>query len=161
MRLLGSGDFENAAAEFTQAIAIVPEYADAYLGRGKARRLSGQSQAALEDFSAAIARDATLDAAYTARGTLLLERGDITEALTDFNRSIGLRPTADAYYQRGVAYQRLGQPQNAVNSYRLAIELDPAVPHFYRSRGKAELDLGQLADAKADQETAERLEKTR
>src|SRR3984893_13992865 len=36
MHLLGPGDFQGAAAQFTKAIDIVPEYADAYLGRGKA-----------------------------------------------------------------------------------------------------------------------------
>src|SRR5690348_11441849 len=50
MLLLGPGDFKGAAAEFTAAISILPDYADAYLGRGKARQAAGQSEGALADF---------------------------------------------------------------------------------------------------------------
>jgi tetratricopeptide (TPR) repeat protein len=160
MRLLGSGDFQDAAAQFTKAISIVPEYAEAYLARGKARQSAGQSDSALADFEKTISIDPTLELAYISRGTVERAQGDSQRALADFTRSLHLHPTADGYYQRGLTYQALGQPRRAVEDYDLAIIYDPGAPFSYRARAKAKRDLGDPADAKKDQETAERLEKT-
>jgi len=159
MRLLGPGDFRGAAVQFTKAIDIFPEYADAYIGRGKARQAAGQIGDALGDFEKAIAIDPTLELAFTARGTLRRSRGEIQKALADFTQSIHLHPTADAYYQRGLTYQTLHQPQPAVDDYDLAIDRDPGAPYVYLARAKAKQDLGDLAGAQKDRETAERLEK--
>jgi tetratricopeptide (TPR) repeat protein len=159
MHLLGPGDFQGAAAHFTKAIAIFPEYADAYLGRGKARQAVGQSEAALVDFEKAIAVNPTLELAYTSRGTIERSQGNSQKALADFTRSIHLHPTADAYYQRGLTYQTLDQPKRAVADYDLAITYDPGAPYIYLARAKAKRDLGDMAGARKDQETAEGLEK--
>jgi tetratricopeptide (TPR) repeat protein len=163
MRLLGPGDFQGAAAQFTKAIAIFPEYADAYLGRGKARQAAGQSEAALADFEKAIAINPTLELAYTSRGTIARSEGDSQKALADFTRSIHLHPTSDAYYQRGLTYQTLehvtiDQAKRAVADYDLAILYDPGAPYIYLARAKAKRDLGDLAGARKDQETARSLE---
>jgi len=159
MSLLGPGDFQGAAAEFTKAIRIIPEYADAYLGRGKARQAVGQNETALADFEKAISINPTLDVAFVSRGMLRSSRGDSQQALADFTRSIELHPTAEAYYQRGLTRQILGQAPSAVDDFNRAIDRDPGAPFSYRARAKAKRDLGDLAGARKDQETAERLEK--
>ena len=159
MRLLGPGDFQGAVAQFTKAIEIFPEYADAYLGRGKARQAAGQSEAALADFEKAIAINPTLEMAYTLRGMIEQSQGNTQKALADFTRSIHLHPTSDAYYQRGLTYQTLDQPKRAIADYDAAITYDPGAPYIYLARAKAERDLGDIAGASKDQETAEDLEK--
>jgi tetratricopeptide (TPR) repeat protein len=163
MRLLGPGDFLGAAAQFTKAIDIVPEYADAYLGRGKARQAAGQSEAALADFEKAVAIDPTLEMAYTSRGIIERSLGESQKALSDFTQSIHIHPTADAYYQRGLTYQALehmtiDQLKRAVTDYDAAITYDPGAPFIYLARAKAKRDLGDLAGARKDQETAQSLE---
>ena len=160
MQLLGPGDFEGAAGQFTKAIAIFPEYAGAYLGRGKARQSAGHSEAAFADFEKAIAIDSTLEAAYTFLGIIERSNGNTDKALGDFSQSIHLHPTADAYYQRGLTYQSLGQPQRAVDDYELAISYDPGAPYIYRARAKAKRDLGDTAGGREDQEKAERVDHT-
>jgi len=160
MSLLGAGDFRAAAAQFTKGLAIEPSYADAYLGRGKALQAMGDERAALADFEQAMAANPGLDAAYTSHGMIQRSRGDSQSALADFTRSIRLRPTADGYYQRGLTYQMLGQPDKAVADYDLAISLDRAAPHVYRARAKAKRDRGDLAGAREDDAAAERVEQT-
>jgi tetratricopeptide (TPR) repeat protein len=160
IRLLGLSDFPGAAAQFTKAIDISPELADAYVGRGRARTAAGQSEAAVADFAKAIALDPTLELAYTSRGMLWRSRGDLPKAVADFTQSLHIHPTADAYYQRGLIYQTLRQAQRAVDDYNLAIERNPGAPHAYLARAEAKQDLGDLAGAQKDRETAERLEKT-
>ena len=158
MHLLGPGDFQGAAAQFTKAIAISPEYADAFLGRGKARQAAGDREAALADFERAIAINPTLELAYTSHGIIQLSQGDSQKALEDFTRSVHLRPTADAYYQRGLTYQTLNRLMNALTDYDAAIAYDPGAPHIYLARAKVKRDLGDLAGARRDQETARSLE---
>jgi len=157
--LLCPGDFQGAAAQFTKAIDILPEYADAYLGRGKARQAAGENKAALADFEKAISIDPALELAYTSRGIIERSQGDTQKALEDFTRSVHLHPTSDAYYQRGLTYQTLDQPQRAVADYDAAITYDPGAPYTYLARAKAKRDLGDLAGAQKDQETAQSLEK--
>ncbi|MBZ5674603.1 MAG: tetratricopeptide repeat protein [Acidobacteriia bacterium] len=159
MRLLGPGDYPAAIAQFTKAIDIFPEYADAYLGRGKARQAAGQSEAALADFEKAIAINPTSELAYTLHGMTEQSRGNTQKALADFTRSIHFRPTADAYYQRGLTYQTLDQPKRAIADYDSAVTYDPGAPYIYLARAIAERDLGDLAGARKDRETAESLEK--
>ena len=160
IRLSGIGDFQSAIAQFSAAIRIWPEFAEAYVGRGKAEAALGQSDAALADFGQAMSINPALEQPYTERGLLWRSRGDLPQALADFNQSIRILPHADSYYQRGLTYQMLGDARRAVNDYNLAIGRDPAAPYFYRALAKAKRDLGDAAGAQKDQETAERLEKT-
>jgi len=158
-RLFGIGDFQGAAAQFTDALKISPGYADAYVGRGKAEVVLGQTEIAIADFGKAMAIDPTLEQPYTQRGMLWRSRGDLSKALADFDRSISIRPRADTYYQRGLTNQMSGDARRAVSDYNLAIGRDPTIPYFYRARAKAQRDLGDNAAGQTDQETAERLEK--
>jgi tetratricopeptide (TPR) repeat protein len=159
-RRFAVGDFRGAAAQFTEALKISPEYADAYVGRGKAEAAQGQTETAMTDFGKAMSLDPTLEQPYTHRGMLWRSRGDLPKALADFDRSIAIQPRADAYYQRGLTYQVLGDARRAASDYNLAIGRDPTVPYFYRALAKAHRDLGDNAAGQADQETAERLEQT-
>ena len=158
MKLLGVGDFRDAAAQFTKALAILQGYADAYVGRGRALQSIGQNDAALADFERAMAANPALDIAYTAHGVIERARGDSQAALADFTRSIGLRPTPDAYYQRGLTYQMLGAPGKAIADYDLAIALDRGVPQFYRARASARRTLGDAQGAREDDGIAEHAE---
>ena len=159
MHLLDPGDFQGAAAQFTKAIAIVPEYADAYLGRGKARQAAGQSEAALADFEKAIAINPTLELAYTSRGIIERSQGDTQKALADFTQSVHLHPNSDAYFQRGLPYQSLDQPKRALADFDAAITYNPGAPYIYLARAKAKRDLADIAGSQKDRQTAEDLEK--
>ena len=160
MKLLSVGDFQDAARQFTRALAIMPRYADAYIGRGRSFQSMGENMAALADFERALAANPELDIAYTAHGVIERARGDSQAAFADFTRSIRLRPTPDAFYQRGLTYQMLGAPDKAAADYDQAILLDRDSPHVYRARAKARRELGDLAGAREDDAIAEHAEQT-
>jgi tetratricopeptide (TPR) repeat protein len=156
-KLLGPADFKGAAAQFTKAIQIDPNFAEAYRARGDAWQAAGQSDAALADFAKAISIDPAEWMAYLSRGMLWSERGDTQRAIADFTQSIHLHPTAKTYYRRGLAYQALADAKNALADYNLAIERDPSAPYVYLARARAKRESGDLSGAAQDQETAERL----
>jgi len=64
-RMFSAGNFQGAAAQFTDAIKTWPEYADAYVGRGKAEVALGQTETAMTDFGKAMAIDPTLEQPHT------------------------------------------------------------------------------------------------
>lgn len=159
-RLMATGDFQGALAQFNDAVKIWPEYAEAYVGRGKAEAALGQTDMAAADFGKAMAINPGMEQPYIQRGLLWRSRGELPKALADFSQSLAIQPRADAYYQRGLSYQMLGDARRAVSDYNLAIGRDPTVPYFYRARAKAKRDLDDLAGAQQDEETAVRLEET-
>ena len=71
--------------------------------------------------------------------------------MADYSKAIELDPKyAHAWYNRGVAYNKLGQPDKAVADFSRAIELDPKYAHAWNNRGVAYNKLGQPDKAVAD-----------
>ncbi len=71
-------------------------------------------------------------------GIVFYRNGDFFSALESFNRSLGLALTATdkarAYLWLGKAQQKLGNPDDAINAWRVAQELDPG--GYYSERGR-------------------------
>ena len=71
-------------------------------------------------------------------GIIFYRNGDFFSALESFNRSLGLALTttdkARAYLWLGKAQQKLGNPDDAINAWRVAQELDPG--GYYSERGR-------------------------
>ena len=100
----------------------------------------------------------SLTRAYDERGRLYMEKGDTRRAIEMFTKSIRIQPTTDGYYQRGLAYEAVGEHQKAVDDYDLAINEQRDAPYAYRARALARDALGDHDGAAADRETAQRIE---
>ena len=85
VRYLSEGNYREAIIAFTAAIEIDPKQADAYVGRGQAYVLSGETEenlaAALADFEAAIELDGTLAEAWLGLADVYIRRGEYDRAL--------------------------------------------------------------------------------
>jgi tetratricopeptide (TPR) repeat protein len=154
------GQYQEAIKVFGKAISINPQLGAAYLERGNAESILGQTDAALADYEKAI-DVANIAAAYTARGRIYVGRGDDKRAAADFNKSIGIDPSSDGYYQLGQIYDRQGDHAKAVEAYNQAIHIQPDGPYIYRARSQAKRVLGDEAGAAEDRDEAARLESNR
>jgi tetratricopeptide (TPR) repeat protein len=154
MELLGAERYQDAIARFTDAVAIWPRHAQAYLQRGNAHKILNQPDAALSDFEMALKVDPNLAPAYTARGIIYVGRGDLAKAVLEFDQSIRVNPTMDGYYQRGQIHFGLGQLQQAIDDYSQAIALERNAPYIYRARASARAANGDAPGAAEDRETA-------
>ena len=154
MELIKPGTYPQAIAHFGNAIAVQPEYAEAYLQRGIVHQIVGESEAALADLDHALALDPALAQAQSARGKILRDQGNIQGAIEAMTASIKIKPTMDAYYQRGLTYEALGQHQKAIDDYDQAIDLMSNAPYVYRSRALAKHNLGDLKGEEADRALA-------
>lgn len=85
VRYLSEGNYEDAIIAFTAAIEINPKWAPAYVGRGDAYVLSGETEenltAAKADFEKAIELDETDAEAYLGLADIYIRQGDYDKAL--------------------------------------------------------------------------------
>ncbi|MTJ19335.1 tetratricopeptide repeat protein [Dolichospermum sp. UHCC 0299] len=142
------GDKQGAINDFTQAIKIDPNLAQAYNNRGFFKGELGDKQGAINDYNQAIKIDPNLAQAYYNRGIVRAELGDKQEAIDDFNQAIKINPNlAEAYYNRGIVRNELGDKPGAIDDYNLAIKINPNYAKAYNNRGLVRNQLGDKQGA--------------
>ncbi|MEP6498359.1 tetratricopeptide repeat protein [Microcoleus vaginatus] len=155
------GDYQGAIATYTQAIALNPNYAQAYHNRGNARSKLGDNQGAVADYNQALRINPNYAKAYYNRGISRSELGDNQGAVADYNQALRINPKyVLAYNNRGLARFKLGDKQGAVADYNKALQIDPNHVNAYYNRGLARRGLGDKQGAIQDfQKAAELFQK--
>ena len=72
------------------------------------------------------------------RGADFTELGQYQQQreIQDYNKAISLKPdNAETYYNRGIAFSKISQYQNAIKDYNEAIRLKPDYAEAYNNRG--------------------------
>jgi tetratricopeptide (TPR) repeat protein len=130
--------FDQAIAEFTEAIRLDPKNTDAYYGRASCFASKEDYEKAAVDYSQIIkinARDAT---AYGGRGAAYDDMGEDDKALADFNKAIQLNPKDNhIYYNRALLYARRNDHDKAIADFSEAIRLDPNDNRSYYCRANS------------------------
>ncbi|AFZ04430.1 Tetratricopeptide TPR_1 repeat-containing protein [Calothrix sp. PCC 6303] len=116
-------DYRGAIADYSEAIKLDPNYADAYYGRGIVRSKLGDKQGAMADYTQAIKINPNLDVAYHNRGVVRSKLGDKQGAIADYTQAIKINPNlTEPYNNRGVVRSELGDKQGAIADYNQAIK---------------------------------------
>jgi len=103
-------DYDRAIADYSQAIMLKPQYAEAYHNRGSAWNGRGQPDRAITDYSQAIAIAPHYVQAYFNRGNVFAGRGEAARALAEYTRAISLDPGfLPAYLGRAEVYFHTGE----------------------------------------------------
>lgn len=123
------GQYEAAIADFSQTLALNPDFALAYLKRCSARYRLQQYRAGLPDCDEFVRRRPDSYDGYYSRGILRSRTADQAGALADYRRAIELAGNpgelANAWYGVGVASERAGRKQEARDAFRRTVEIDP------------------------------------
>ena len=100
------GEYDHAIEDYTKAVNLKPNYAEAYSNRGDAYGKKGDYDHAIEDCNKAIQLKPNLAEAYLNRGVAYGKKGDYDHAIEDYNRVIQLKPdfVTIAYCNRGEAW---------------------------------------------------------
>jgi tetratricopeptide (TPR) repeat protein len=120
------GAFDRAIADYTQALRLDPDNADAYLERGDAYANIGDPDKAIADYTAALRIDPNFAAAYVSRGLAYGDKGMHDRAIEDYTAALRIDPNlAVTYNNRGLAYYKKGMNDRAIEDYNAALRIDP------------------------------------
>jgi tetratricopeptide (TPR) repeat protein len=115
---------DAALQDYSEAIRLRPNDAEAFNNRGVVRRDQGDKEGALQDFNEAIHLSPNRPEAFNNRGVLRRDQGDMKGALQDFDEAIRLKPNAaNAFDNRAKARQALGDAAGASKDRDNAIRL--------------------------------------
>ena len=152
-------EFTKAGEMFEKAIELDPDSPHGYLGlasfhiRMIRQELSESREDSLNLVSELACRAAVLAGpsamSHRALGFVCLQRGQFGQAKTHFERALALNPN-DAYLLADVAdfWCHLGRAEEAIETLRKAMQLNPAYPDWYaRTLAFALFTTGQYDEA--------------
>ncbi len=144
------GDIDGAIANFTRAIKLDPNNANAYYERGQAVSLV-DANAAIADYTQALQIDAKNVQAYSGRAYSRQQLFDYTGALQDLDRAIQLDPDQNFYLRRSSIRTVQGDYQGAIADANQILRLEPDSSEAHNTRCYARArGLGDFKGALAD-----------
>ncbi len=120
------GDLERAALRFEKALALAPEFVEAYNNLGLVETERGHAEEATHHFQKAIELDPTLSASYNNLGYVFFQQENYEEAIAMYQEAIERAANGSAAWTNlGNAHFKLGNQEKAREAWETAIELDP------------------------------------
>jgi tetratricopeptide (TPR) repeat protein len=142
-------DHDEKIRCYNEAIRLKPDYADAFLNRGVARRDKGDLDGAIADYDEGIRLKPDDANAFYIRGIERESKGDLDGAIADYDEAIRLKPDyANAFVTRGIARDSKGNLDGAIADYDEAIRLKPDYATAFYIRGDARQRKGDLSNIK-------------
>jgi tetratricopeptide (TPR) repeat protein len=131
-------DYDTALADEDRAIELDEDCQQAYSLRGSLYSVVfADYDAAEADFNRAIELDPSDHEALNDRAALYLSMHEWERAIDDLDRALAIGGFAMGYYNRGYAYRRLDEDEQAVEDLTNAIILYPYFVSAYYERGAA------------------------
>jgi tetratricopeptide (TPR) repeat protein len=147
---------EEAVAEYTQALELVPEYEQARFYRGLVYTRLQQYEEAMADFEKVISTNSEYTNAYRLCAQTASEMGDLRKSVSCYDKAIELAPgVAEFYANRGLANFSLREMHRAIADFDEALRITRSrLPQILFSRGFAHYLLGHRVEAILDLELA-------
>ena len=151
-------DFDQALADYSEAIRLDPNYANAHLNRAVLLADHGEIDRAMPDFDAAIRLEPTAKLSYVNRAAAYKIKGDWDRAIGDYSEAIRLDPNdAQPVFNRGLAYFSKRDCAHAIGDFTEAIRLEPRASGAFTMRGRCRHPEGDFDQAITDFTAAIRL----
>ena len=151
----GMGQLDEAVAHYDQAIALAPDFFEAFNNRGNALAGLKRLDQALASFDAAIRLKADYAEAHVNRAVTLVKLHRPEQALAAFGDAIRFNPgLAAAYNNRGNLLMTQHRLRDALADYEQAIRLQPAYADAFLNQGNVLKTLSRPQDAVASYDRA-------
>jgi len=124
--LLRKGRTSEAIDQFTEALRINPDYAEAHNNLGYALLVTGRTSAAIEQCRDALRIDPTYAHAHNNLGNALAQTGRASEAIDHYKQTLRMNPnSADAHSNLGAALAQMGRISEAIEELKAAVRINP------------------------------------
>lgn len=129
--------YDEAIADFTEAIRLDPNNASAYFNRGLTWGNKKQHDKAFEDYTETLRLEPTHFAALINRGRIYLQkRNEADKAIVDFSEAIRLEPENEmGWFNRSAAWDAKEIHDKAIADLTEAIRLKPDHFEAFANRG--------------------------
>jgi tetratricopeptide (TPR) repeat protein len=124
--LLRKGRTSEAIDQFTKALQIDPNYAEAHNNLGYALLVTGRASAAIEQCEEALRIDPSHSLAHNNLGNALVQTGRASEAIEHYKQTLRMSPNfADAHFNLAAALAQMGQISEAITELKAALRINP------------------------------------
>ena len=138
---------EPAAAAYTQATRLEPEFFEAQANLATVLTAIGRPDAALASADRAVQLAPDRPGALLNRANARRDSGDLVGAFADLSRSVALAPSfAEGWSTLGNLYHDTGDLAHALEAHRRAVEAAPSLAQAHWNRSFSLLASGQLAE---------------
>jgi tetratricopeptide (TPR) repeat protein len=153
---LAKNDLVSANLEYSDALELIPDYAEAHYGLATVYELGSEFDRAIVEYRAAIkARPEYAEAHYGLGSLLFYSKEQYDAGIAELRVAIKWRPSyAEAHDELGEALYSKGQYDAAIAEFRNAIALKPDLQTAHNSLGFALDHKGQYDAAVAELRTA-------
>jgi tetratricopeptide (TPR) repeat protein len=132
-RLFDVARYEQVIVSCDRAIALKPDFAEAYLLRGKARVAHYDADLAAADFSKAIELRPRDPQVLLERASAYVDQKNYRAAIADATGALAIDShLARAYNLRATALRATGDAQKAVADFTSAVKLQPDSDNYYQ-----------------------------
>jgi tetratricopeptide (TPR) repeat protein len=146
--LKGLGQLGLSVEAYNKALAIKPDYAEAYYNMGNALKDQGKLEEAIEAYNKALAIKPDYAEAYNNMGVTLKDQGKLEEAIEAYSKALAIKPDyAEAHNNMGLALKDQGKLEEAIEAYNKALAIKPDSAEAYYNMGNALKDQGKLEEA--------------
>ena len=134
---------------------IYNDRGNAFFEKGKFDGAAADYDQAIANYSQAIALNPKYALAYSNRcWAHVVVAKQLQQAVSDCEHALQLATDARTLDNRGFAYLKLGQPDDAIQSFNAALKIDPKLPTSLYGRGLAKMKNEDLQGAKGDMDAA-------
>jgi predicted O-linked N-acetylglucosamine transferase (SPINDLY family) len=139
-----------AVDSYRRAIALRPDFPEAYDGLGNALAAVGKNTEAIDAFLQAISRRPHFAQCWNNLGNALLADQRKARAVEAYTRATELDPAlVEAHVGLGAALLAVSQSADAIAAFRHALTLRPDLPEAHNNLGAALMEVGELEDSVA------------
>jgi len=144
------GKSDKAVAQYRQALAIKPDFAEAHNNLGMILDREGKRDEAMAHYEAALASQSDYAEPHNNIGVILDREGKLHEAMACYEKALALRPDfADAHRNLAMLLDRAGRPAEAMAHYRQALAIDPDSAEAHNNMGVILAREGRFDEAAA------------
>ncbi|MDC3325176.1 tetratricopeptide repeat protein, partial [Planktomarina temperata] len=146
--LKGLGQLELSVDAYHKALAIKPDYADAYTKMGVTLKEQGKLKEAIEAYNKAIAIKTDNAEAYYNMGIALKAQGKLEEARETYRKALAIKPHyANALNNMGLILQEQGKLEEAIETFSKALAIKPDHADAYNNMGNSLKEQGKVEKA--------------